>query len=86
MVSLSLQVELQGVSLVALSIFRDEVAAERLADIVAEHGEVLNSCVCCAEIGGDPLDEWTICESDQDMLLKRSVICSFLLPSGVPTL
>lgn len=71
-VGLSLQVELQGVSLVALSFFRDEAAAARLADIVAQHKGILGACVCCAEIGGGPSDEWTTCESDRDMLLDRS--------------
>ena len=77
MACLSLQVELQGVSLVALSFFRDELVAERLADIVAEHGGALGACVCCAEIGGHPSDEWTTCESDRDMLLSRLVSCSW---------
>ena len=46
--------ELQGVSLVALSYFRDQEAARKLADTVAEHGGIIGACVCCAEIGGPP--------------------------------
>lgn len=65
------QVELQGVSLVALSFFRDEAAAKQLADLVAEHGGILGACVCCAEIGGHPSDEWTTCEADRGELLDR---------------
>ena len=66
-----MQVELQGVSLVALSFFRDEEAARKLADTVAEHQGLLGACVCCAEVGGDPSDDWTTCERDRDVLLDR---------------
>lgn len=66
-----LQVELQGVALVALSFYRDEEAAVKLADTVAAHRGVLGACVCCAEIGGDPSDDWTTCEKDRDVLLDR---------------
>ena len=55
----------------ALSFFRDVEAAQKLADTVAGHGGVLGACVCCAEIGGDPLDEWTTCEKDRGELLDR---------------
>lgn len=53
------KVELQGVSLVVLSFFRDEAAATALADLVAQHGGILGAAVCCAEKGGDPSDDWT---------------------------
>jgi cytosine deaminase len=65
------RVELQGVSLVALSFFRDEPKAKRLADIVAEHGGLLGAAVCCAEQGGSPEDDWTTCDRDRDILLDR---------------
>ena len=65
------KVELQGVSLVALSFFRDEAKAKRLADIVAEHGGLLGAAVCCAEQGGLPEDDWTTCDRDRDTLLDR---------------
>ena len=64
-------VELQGVSLVALSFFRDEAAAAALADTVAAHGGALGAAVCCAEDGGDPADEWTTCARDRHALLDR---------------
>jgi cytosine/creatinine deaminase len=62
---------IQGVSLVALSYFRDLEAAEQLADIVARHGGLLGAAVCCSENGGDPADDWTTCEKDRDVLLDR---------------
>lgn len=65
------QVELQAVSLVVLSFFRDEAAATALADLVASHGGILGAAVCCAERGGDPADDWTTCEEDRDELLDR---------------
>lgn len=65
------KVEVQGVSLVVLSFFRDPEAAKELADIVAKHGGLLGAAVCCAEQGGDPSDDWTTCESDRDELLDR---------------
>lgn len=65
------RVEVQGVSLVVLSFFRDEEAARQLADTVAEHGGLLGAAVCCAERGGDPADDWTTCEADRDVLLDR---------------
>lgn len=65
------RVTIQGVSLVALSYFRDLEAAEQLADIVAKHGGLLGAAVCCSENGGDPADDWTTCESDRDVLLDR---------------
>ena len=65
------KVEVQGVSLVVLSFFRDAKAAEELADTVAKHGGLLGAAVCCAEKGGDPSDDWTTCESDRDVLLDR---------------
>lgn len=65
------KVELQGVSLVVLSFFRDEAAATALADLVAAHGGILGAAVCCAEKGGDPSDDWTTCEADRDELLDR---------------
>ena len=68
-----MQVELQGVSLVALSFFRNAQAAESLADTVAKHGGILGACICCAEIGGDPSDDWTTCERDRSELLDRLV-------------
>lgn len=54
-----------------ISFFRDEEAARKLADTVASYGGVLGACVCCAEVGGDPSDEWTTCEYDRDRLLDR---------------
>ena len=68
---ITLQVELQAVSLVVLSFFRDEQAATQLADLVAAHGGILGAAVCCAEKGGDPSDDWTTCEADRDALLDR---------------
>lgn len=65
------KVELQGVSLVVLSYFRDERAAAELADTIAQHNGVLGAAVCCAERGGDPEDDWTTCEKDRDELLDR---------------
>ena len=65
------RVALQGVSLVALSFYRDEAAAARLADLVAAHGGLLGAAVCCAERGGDPADDWTTCEADRGALLDR---------------
>jgi cytosine/adenosine deaminase-related metal-dependent hydrolase len=68
------RVDVQGVSLVALSFFRDEEAATKLADIVAEHKGLLGAAVCCAERGGHPEDDWTTCEKDRDELLDRIFI------------
>lgn len=65
------KVELQGVSLVTLSHFRDLEAATRLADTVAAHGGLLGAAVCCAERGGCPDDDWTTCEQDRGQLLDR---------------
>lgn len=65
------RVELQGVSLVALSFYRDADAARGLADRVAAHGGALGAAVCCAERGGDPADDWTTCEADRGELLDR---------------
>lgn len=65
------KLEVQGVSLVVLSFFRDEEAAAKLADTVAAHGGLLGAAVCCAEQGGDPSDDWTTCERDRDELLDR---------------
>jgi cytosine/adenosine deaminase-related metal-dependent hydrolase len=65
------RVDVQGVSLVVLSFFRDEEAAIKLADIVAEHKGLLGAAVCCAERGGHPEDDWTTCEKDRDELLDR---------------
>ncbi len=70
-----LQVELQGVSLVVLSFFRDLEAATKLADTVAAHGGLLGAAVCCAEKGGHPSDDWTTCERDRDELLDRWELC-----------
>ena len=69
----ALQVELQGVSLVVLSFFREEEQATQLADIVQRAGGIMGAAVCCAENGGDPKDEWTTCDRDRDILLDRSV-------------
>ena len=66
------QVELQGVSLVVLSFFRDHAAAVELADTVQAAGGILGAAVCCAENGGDPNDDWTTCDRDRDLLLDRS--------------
>ena len=66
------QVELQGVSLVVLSFFRDLEAATQLADMVKKAGGIMGAAVCCAENGGDPNDDWTTCDRDRDMLLDRS--------------
>lgn len=65
------QVELQGVSLVVLSFFRDEAKATQLADLVQQAGGILGAAVCCAENGGDPNDDWTTCDRDRDELLDR---------------
>jgi cytosine/adenosine deaminase-related metal-dependent hydrolase len=65
------RVELQAVSLVVLSFFRDAAAAAALADVVAAHGGLLGAAVCCAERGGHPEDDWTTCERDRDELLDR---------------
>ena len=65
------KVDVQGVSLVVLSFFRDAEAARKLADTVAEHGGLLGAAVCCAEQGGDPSDDWTTCEGDRGELLDR---------------
>ena len=67
----SLQVELQGVSLVVLSVFRDADKARQLADLVQRHGGIMGAAVCCAESGGSPHDEWTTCDRDRDQLLDR---------------
>jgi len=64
-------VDLQGVSLVALSFFRDGAAAAALADTVAAHGGCLGAAVCCAEDGGDEGDDWTTCPRDRHALLDR---------------
>lgn len=64
-------VAVQGVSLVALSFFRDAPAAAALADTVAAHAGCLGAAVCCAEDGGDPADEWTTCARDRPALLDR---------------
>ncbi|KAK9817658.1 hypothetical protein WJX72_000267 [[Myrmecia] bisecta] len=68
------KVELQGVSLVALSFFRNEANAKALADTVAEHGGVLGAAVCCAENGGDLSDDWTTCPRDRSQLLDRMFV------------
>jgi len=65
------QVELQGVSLVVLSFFRDEQKAVQLANLVKSAGGMLGAAVCCAENGGDPNDDWTTCDRDRDALLDR---------------
>ena len=65
------QVELQGVSLVVLSFFREEEEAVKLADLVKEAGGILGAAVCCAENGGDPKDDWTTCDRDRGLLLDR---------------
>lgn len=63
------KVEIQGVSLVVLSFFRNKKAAIELADVVAKHGGLLGAAVCCAERGGNPDDDWTTCNEDRDELL-----------------
>ncbi len=73
------QVELQGVSLVVLSFFRDEQKAVQLANLVKSAGGMLGAAVCCAENGGDPNDDWTTCDRDRDMLLDRYADCQQLL-------
>eukprot|EP00887_Chlorella_sp_A99_P002739 scaffold6.g2739.t1 len=79
------KLELQGVSLVALSHFRDLQAATALADTVAAHGGLLGAAVCCAEQGGSPADDWTTCESDRDELLDRIfTLASRDFPPRVP--
>ncbi len=65
------QVELQGVSLVVLSFFREEEQAVKLANLVKAAGGILGAAVCCAENGGDPNDDWTTCDRDRDVLLDR---------------
>lgn len=67
------QVELQAVSLVVLSFFRDAAAGAALADTVAAHGGALGAAVCCSEAGGRPEDDWTTCDADRDQLLDRCV-------------
>ena len=71
--SICLQVELQGVSLVVLSAFRDADKARQLADLVQRHGGIMGAAVCCAENGGSPHDEWTTCDRDRDQLLDRYI-------------
>jgi cytosine/adenosine deaminase-related metal-dependent hydrolase len=66
-----LQVELQGVSLVTLSFFRDDDAGAALADTVAAAGGILGAAVCCTHRGGLPDDDATTCESDRHALLDR---------------
>lgn len=65
------RVELQAVSLVVLSYFRDAAAGVALADAVAAHGGVLGAAVCCSEAGGHPEDDWTTCDADREQLLDR---------------
>lgn len=71
LLGLAAQVELQAVSLVVLSYFRDVAAGVALADAVAEHGGILGAAVCCSETGGHPEDDWTTCDGDRDLLLDR---------------
>ena len=63
--------ELQGVSLVTLSFFRDKDAATALADTVARYGGILGAAVCCTHRGGQPADDMTTCARDRDELLDR---------------
>jgi hypothetical protein len=65
----SAQVDLQGVSLVTLSFFRNRAAAAILADTVAQYSGVLGAAVCCSDAGGLPHDDWTTCETDRLELL-----------------
>lgn len=65
------RVELQGVSLVTLSFFRDEEAARRLADVVAAHGGLMGAAVCSTDRGGLEDEDWTTCARDRDLLLDR---------------
>lgn len=65
------RVELQGVSLVVLSYFRDEKAAVKLADTVKVAGGILGCAVCCSEFGGRHDDDWTTCNRDRTELLDR---------------
>ena len=65
------RVELQGVSLVVLSYFRDEASGEKLADTVKANGGVLGCAVCCSEFGGTHDDDWTTCNRDRTQLLDR---------------
>lgn len=74
------QVELQGVSLVVLSFFRDLEAATELANTVAAAGGIMGAAVCCAENGGDPNDDWTTCDRDRDMLLDRLLTWGIIAP------
>lgn len=63
------RVELQAVSLVVLSFFRDKDAAERLADVVQKFGGVLGAAVSCSDAGGTQMDDWTTCGEDMPSLL-----------------
>lgn len=63
------KVELQAVSLVVLSFFRDKDAAMRLADVVQQFGGVLGAAVSCSDAGGTDRDDWTTCGSEMPHLL-----------------
>eukprot|EP00892_Ulva_mutabilis_P005215 jgi/Ulvmu1/3065/UM015_0105.1 len=65
------KVELQAVSLVTLSFFRDEQAATVLADTVATYEGILGAAVCCSDSGGLSKDDWTTCDRDRGELLDR---------------
>jgi cytosine/adenosine deaminase-related metal-dependent hydrolase len=65
------RIELQGVSLVVLSYFRDADAGARLADTVKAAGGILGCAVCCSESGGMDDDDWTTCNADRPALLDR---------------
>lgn len=63
------KVELQAVSLVVLSFYRDEDAAVRLADVVQQFGGVLGAAVSCSDAGGTDRDDWTTCGAEMPHLL-----------------
>lgn len=66
-----LQVDIQAVSYVALSFFRDAAQAAQLADLVKEHGGVLGAAVCCESQFDVHEGEETTCDQDRDVLLDR---------------
>eukprot|EP00873_Tetraselmis_striata_P044172 jgi/Tetstr1/464436/TSEL_000109.t2 len=65
------RIELQGVSLVVLSYFRDLEAGATLADTIKAAGGILGCAVCCSESGGMDDDDWTTCNTDRPQLLDR---------------
>lgn len=52
-------------------LFRDQRAAEVLADTVAAYDGILGAAVCCSDKGGLETDDWTTCDQDRSTLLDR---------------